>query len=161
MLEIMGFTDGIAGAELQLVSLAQMWRDVFRPRHFDTHRWDRLNLCTNLLPSANQICREVTGRAWSSVTMGIGGDSPSSCTDGDLATTLGATLGVDRNIVSAYKTCIVCFLYFLMQADMISYSLTQVCLDSGQFGMHTVMFETCRDSQFIRLSALTHLPVGF
>lgn len=63
----------------------------------DTHRCDRLNLCTNLLPSANQICREVTGRAWSSVTMGIGGDSPSSCTDGDLTTTLGATLGMDRD----------------------------------------------------------------
>lgn len=62
----------------------------------DTYRCDRLNLCTSLLPSANQICREVTGRAWSSVTMGIGGDSPSSCTDGDLATTLGATLGMDR-----------------------------------------------------------------
>lgn len=68
-----------------------------RPWHGETHRCDRLNLCTNLLPSANQICREVTGRAWSSVTMGMGKDSPSSCTDGDLATTLGATLWMDRD----------------------------------------------------------------
>lgn len=35
---------------------------------------------------------------WSSVTMGIGGDSPSSCTDGDRATTLGATLGKEKII---------------------------------------------------------------
>lgn len=99
MLEISGITRSMARVRLlAIVCPAHIQKDVsFWPRQCDTYRCERLNLCTNLLPSANQICREVTGRAWSSVTMGIGGDSPSSCTDGDLATTLGATLGVNRN----------------------------------------------------------------
>lgn len=50
--------------------------------------------------------------------MGIGGDSPSSCKEGDLATTLGATLTMDRNTkheeiirrtVSLFKAQHVCF----------------------------------------------------
>lgn len=66
--------------------------------------------------------------------MGIGRDSPSSCTDGDLATTRGATLEIDINIQIKHQYSIGTVFFLIWITDKYRHikSLAKSFMDSQE-----------------------------